>query len=50
MVSVVSIPYSNVVRSLMYVMVYMRPDLCHVVSVVSRYMANPRKKHSKAVK
>ena len=31
-------------------MVCTRPDLCHVVSVISRYMANPGKKHWKAVK
>ena len=44
------IPYSSAVGLLMYVMVCMRPDLCHVVSVVSRYMANLGKKHWKAVK
>ena len=37
------IPYSSVVGSLMYVMVFTRPNLCYVVSVVSIYMANPRK-------
>ena len=44
------IPYYTIVGSLMYAMVWMRPDLCHVVSVVSKYMVNPRKKHWKAVK
>ncbi len=37
--------YSSVVGSLMYAMVYSRPNLSHVLSVVSRYMANPNKEH-----
>ena len=44
------IPYSCVVGSLMYAMVCSRPDLAHVLSVVSRYMANPGKEHWNAVK
>ncbi|KAG8491014.1 hypothetical protein CXB51_014181 [Gossypium anomalum] len=35
--------------SLMYAMVCSRPDLSYAVSAVSRYMANPRKEHWKAV-
>ena len=31
-------------------MVYTRPDIAHAVGVVSRYMANPGKKHWEAVK
>ena len=40
-----NVPYSSVVGSLMYAMVCTRPDLSHVVSVVSRYMHNPGKDH-----
>ncbi|GKE55032.1 retrovirus-related pol polyprotein from transposon TNT 1-94, partial [Tanacetum coccineum] len=36
-----TVPFSSTVRSLMYVMVCTRPNLAHVVSVVSRFMANP---------
>jgi hypothetical protein len=41
--------YSNVVGSLMYVMVCSRPDLSHAMSVVARYMSNPGKEHWKVV-
>ena len=34
----------------MYAMVYTRPDISHVVGVVSRYMHNPGKDHWEAVK
>ena len=43
-------PYSNVVKSLMYAMVCTRLDIAHVVSVVSHYMANPGKAHCQVVK
>ncbi|GKF27648.1 hypothetical protein Tco_0093990, partial [Tanacetum coccineum] len=33
--------YANVVGSLMYLMVCTRPDIAYVVSIVSRYLANP---------
>ena len=39
------IPYSSVVGSLMYAMVCSRPDLTYAMSLVSRYTANPSKKH-----
>jgi hypothetical protein len=42
--------YSNVVGNLMYAMICTRPDLSHVVSVVSRFMHNPGMKHWNAVK
>jgi hypothetical protein len=42
--------YANVVGSLMYAMVSTRPDISHVVGVVSRYMENPGKEHWLAVK
>nr|GEW26134.1 hypothetical protein [Tanacetum cinerariifolium] len=44
------VPYVNAVGSLMYLMVCMRPDIAYVVSVVSRYLANPGKNHWDAVK
>jgi hypothetical protein len=43
------VPYSSAVDSLMYAMVCSRPDLAHVMSAVSRYMANPGKEHLNAV-
>jgi len=45
-----NVPYSSVVGSLMYAMACTRPDLSYVVSVVSRYMHNPRKHHGEVVK
>eukprot|EP00253_Pinus_taeda_P032625 PITA_32625 len=44
------VPYASVVGSLMYAMVYTRPDIAHAVEVVSRYMKNPAKEHWMAVK
>ena len=44
------IPYANVVGCLMYAMVCTRPNISHVVGVVSRYMENLGKEHWSAVK
>lgn len=44
------VPYSSFIDSLMYAMVCTRPDISHVVSVVSRYMENSSKEHWHAVK
>ncbi|XP_076882859.1 uncharacterized protein LOC143531449 [Bidens hawaiensis] len=44
------IPYASVVGSLMYAMVCTRPDIAHVVAVISRLMSNPGKAHWEAVK
>ena len=44
------VPYASAVGSLMYAMVCTRPDISHVVGVVSRYMNNPGKEHWMAVK
>nr|GEZ29034.1 retrovirus-related Pol polyprotein from transposon TNT 1-94 [Tanacetum cinerariifolium] len=44
------VSYSSAVGSLMYAMVYTRPDLAHAISVVSRYMHNPGKMHWEAAK
>ena len=35
-------PYALTVGSLMYAMVYTRPDITQAAGVVSRYMSNPR--------
>jgi len=39
------VPYASIVGSLMYAMVYTRPDIAHVVGVMRTYMSNPRKEH-----
>ena len=39
------VPYASTVGSIMYAMVYTRPDIAQAMSVVSRYMANPGKDH-----
>ena len=44
------IPYASAVGSLMYAMIATRPDIAFAIGVVSRYMANPGKKHWEAVK
>jgi hypothetical protein len=44
------VPYSSDVGSIMYAMVYSRPDLSHAMSVVSRYMDNPGREYWKVVK
>lgn len=43
------VPYSNVVGCYVYAMVYNRPDLTHLVSVVSRFMSNHGKSHLEAI-
>ena len=40
-----SIPYSSAVGSLMYAMVGSRPDIAHVVGLVSRFMSAPNQEH-----
>ena len=35
------VPYASVVGSLMYAMVYTRPDIAHAVGVLSRFMSKP---------
>nr|GEV28277.1 retrovirus-related Pol polyprotein from transposon TNT 1-94 [Tanacetum cinerariifolium] len=44
------VPYVNAVGSLMYAMICTRPNISHVVGMVSRYMHNPGKGHWQAVK
>ncbi|KAM2435143.1 hypothetical protein PS1_025135 [Malus domestica] len=45
-----NVPYANVVGYLMYAMVCTRLDIAQAISVVAKYMANPRKQHWDAVK
>ena len=44
------VPYASAVGCLMYAMVCTKPDLAHAVSTVSKYMANPGRKHWNVVK
>ncbi|GJZ87724.1 hypothetical protein Tco_0659334 [Tanacetum coccineum] len=44
------VPYASVVESLMFAMIYTRPDIAHGVGVVSRYMAKPGREHWEVVK
>ena len=44
------VPYANAVGCLMYLMVCTRPDISHLVSVVSRYMADLGKEHWNVIK
>ncbi|XP_055821255.1 secreted RxLR effector protein 161-like [Solanum dulcamara] len=44
------VPYSSVVESLIYVMMYTHPDICYAVGLVSRYQSNLGRNHWKAVK
>ena len=34
-------PYASAVGSLMYAMLYTRPDICYAVGIVSRFQSNP---------
>ncbi|KAJ9672628.1 hypothetical protein PVL29_026022 [Vitis rotundifolia] len=40
-----NVPYASAVDSLMYAMVCKRPDIAHVVEVVSKFLSNPGKEH-----
>lgn len=42
--------YQSMVGSLMYPMIQTRPDICHAVTILSRYNHNPNAKHIAAVK
>ena len=39
------VPYASAVGSLMYAMVYTRPDISHAVEFLSKYMSKPWKAH-----
>ncbi|KAG9457669.1 hypothetical protein H6P81_002177 [Aristolochia fimbriata] len=45
-----TVPYASAIGSLMYAMVSTRPDIAHVVGVMTRFMKNPGKEHWEAVK
>ena len=40
-----AVPYASAVGSLMYAMLYTRPDICFVVGMVNKYQSNPRQEH-----
>ena len=42
--------YASAVGSLMYAMLYTRPDICFAVGMVSRYQSKPGEEHWIAVK
>ena len=44
------VPYAGAVGSLMYAMVCTRPDIAHVVGVLSRFMSKLGKEHWTIVK
>ena len=44
------VPYSNVIRSLMYAMMCTRPNICYAVRLVNKFQSNPGIKHWMAVK
>lgn len=44
------VPYASAVGSVMYGMVCNMPDLAYAMSMVSRFMANPRMTHWEALK
>jgi hypothetical protein len=49
-VEMVKVPYQQVVGSLMYAMLCIRPDLAYPISVVSQHMSNPSIEHWITVK
>ena len=44
------VPYALTVGSLMYALVYTRPDIAEAVGIVSQFMSDPGKEHWGAVK
>jgi hypothetical protein len=44
------VPYASAVCSLMYAIICTRPNIAHVVGVLSRYMSKPGKEHWKIIK
>ena len=44
------VPYANIIESIMYAMIYTRPELAFVVTTISRYMAAPGKDNWHALK
>ena len=44
------VPYASAIGSFMYTMVCTRPDIAHVMGVISKYMSHPQIEHWNAVK
>ena len=44
------VPYASTIGSLIYAMVYTRPDIAHAMRIVSRFMSMLGKQHWEAVK
>ncbi|KAL2237273.1 UNVERIFIED_CONTAM: Retrovirus-related Pol polyprotein from transposon TNT 1-94, partial [Sesamum indicum] len=44
------VPYSNVIGSIMFLMICTRPDIAYAISCLSRYMSNPGPPHWEALK
>ena len=44
------VPYASAVGSLMYAMVYKKPDISHAMGVISMYMSYPGIEHWNVVK
>ena len=45
MMEIIKVLYASIVGSLMYAMVYTRPNIAHAVGVVSRFLTNHGKEH-----
>lgn len=44
------VSYASAIKSLMFVMIYTRPDISYAIEVVSRYQPNLQKEHYVIVK
>ena len=44
------VPYASIVGSIMYAMIFTRPDVSYALSVASRYQADPGESHWTLVK
>ena len=44
------VPYASAVGGLMYAMLFIRPDICFAIGMVSRYQSNPGPEHWIVVK
>jgi hypothetical protein len=44
------IPYASIIKSIMYAMIYTRPYVSYVLSVINKHQANPNITHWTAVK
>ena len=44
------VPYASAIGSIMYAMLFTRPDVCLAISLIGRYQSNPGVDHWTAVK